>query len=49
MPTSDDLDEMDADLLSLVEKGLINMSYDAERGDWVFWLTDNGDQVAETL
>lgn len=47
MPTSHD--ELDGDLLDLVEKGLLQMSYDEARGDWVFWLTADGNSVATAL
>jgi len=45
LPTSPE-DDLDADLLSLVEKGLLQMSYDEARGDWVFWLASEGDALA---
>lgn len=44
MPTS--RDELDKDLLDLVEKGLLQMGYDEEKGDWVFWLTTEGKSIA---
>ena len=47
MPTS--RDELDKDLLDLVEKGLLQMSYDEEKKDWVFWLTTDGAAIAVAL
>jgi hypothetical protein len=47
LPTS--RDELDKDLLDLVEKGLLQMSYDEEKKDWVFWLTTNGTAIATVL
>jgi dsDNA-binding SOS-regulon protein len=47
LPTS--RDELDKDLLDLVEKGLLQMSYDEEKEDWVFWLTTEGDTLGVAL